>query len=213
MGLISDKDKEIVRKKFGQLTYEVGLILFTQENECQFCKETREVAEEVASLSEKIRLDVYDFVKDKAKADEMGIDKIPAMVLMGDRDYGIRFFGIPSGYEFTTLIEDVIDIGARKTNLSEKTKKVLSELKNPVHIQVFTTPTCPLCPIAARTAHKMAFESEKVRADVVESVEFPPLVQKYSVQAVPKVVINESITLEGVVPEPHFLEKIVEAAQ
>jgi len=213
MGLISDKDREIIRKKFSQMTHDVRLILFTQETECQFCRETRQIAEEISSLSEHIKLETYDFVKDKPKAEEMGIDRIPAIAIVGDRDYGIRFYGIPSGYEFTSFVEDIIDIGMRKTNLSEKTKKALSDLSNPVHIQVFVTPTCPYCPMAARTAHKMAFESDKVRADVIESVEFPHLALKYNVKGVPKVVINENVTLEGAAAEPHFLEKVLEAAK
>jgi glutaredoxin-like protein len=213
MGLISDKDREIVRKKFSQMTQNVRLILFTQETECQFCRETRQIAEEISPLSDKITLEVYDFVKDKEKADQMSIDKIPALAILGDRDYGIRFYGIPSGYEFTSFVEDIMDIGMRKTNLSEKTKKALYELSKPVHIQVFVTPTCPYCPMAVRTAHKMAFESDKVRADVIESVEFPHLALKYNVKGVPKVVINETVTMEGAVPEPHFLEKVLEAAK
>ena len=156
---------------------------------------------------------MYDFVKDKEKANQMSIDKIPALAILGDRDYGIRFYGIPSGYEFTSFVEDIMDIGMRKTNLSEKTKKALSELKNPVHIQVFVTPTCPYCPMAVRIAHKMAFESDKVRADVIESVEFPHLALKYNVKSVPKVVMNENVTMEGATPEPHFLEKVLEAAK
>jgi glutaredoxin-like protein len=213
MGLISDKDREIIRKKFSQMTHDVRLILFTQETECQFCRETRQIAEEISPLSEKIKLETYDFVKDKPKAEEMGIDKIPAIAILGDGDYGIRFYGIPSGYEFTSFVEDIMDIGMRKTNLSEKTKKALSELSKPVHIQVFVTPTCPYCPMAVRTAHKMAFESDKVRADVIESVEFPHLALKYNVKGVPKVVINENVTLEGAAAEPHFLEKVLEAAK
>jgi glutaredoxin-like protein len=213
MELISDKDKEIVRKKFSQMTQNVRLILFTQETECQFCRETRQIAEEISLLSDKITLEVYDFVKDKEKANQMSIDRIPALAILGDRDYGIRFYGIPSGYEFTSFVEDIMDIGMRKTNLSEKTKKTLSELKNPVHIQVFVTPTCPYCPMAVRIAHKMAFESDKVRADVIESVEFPHLALKYNVKGVPKVVINENVTMEGATPEPHFLEKVLEAAK
>ena len=59
------------------------------------------------SLSDKVSVEVYDFVEDKALADSLGIDKMPAIAVVGAKDYGIRMFGIPSGYEFGSLIESI----------------------------------------------------------------------------------------------------------
>ncbi|MCK5119172.1 MAG: thioredoxin family protein, partial [Candidatus Latescibacteria bacterium] len=107
MSLLKEKDREQVQKTFGKLTGNVRLVMFTQEIECPYCRETRELMQEIASLSDKIIAEVYDFVSDKEKVEQYGIDKIPAIVVEGEKDYGIRFYGIPGGYEFTSLMEDI----------------------------------------------------------------------------------------------------------
>jgi len=141
MGLLQDRDKKAVEKEFAKLQDPVKLINFTQETECQFCQQTRELVEEVALLSDNLSVEVYDFVKDKEKALQYKIDKIPAVVVEGKKDYGIRFFGIPSGYEFTTLMEDIVNVSTGESGLSEKTKTLVQTINTPIHIQVFVTPT------------------------------------------------------------------------
>ncbi len=78
-------------------------------------------------------------------------------------------------------------------------------IDRPMHIQVFVTPTCPYCPRAVRLTHQFAMKSDLIRADMIESTEFPQLANRYEVMAVPKVVINDTIFSEGALPEPHFL--------
>ena len=114
---------------------------FTQPFECQYCKETRELVEEVAALSDKVSVEVFDFVDDKALADSLGIDKVPAIAVVGAKDYGIRMFGIPSGYEFGSLIESIKLVSEGKSGLAPDTKKMVAKLTKPVKIQVFITPT------------------------------------------------------------------------
>jgi protein-disulfide isomerase len=103
----------------------------------------------------------------------------------------------------------VINVSKDTTNLSEKTKAILADVKSPVHIQVFVTLTCPHCPVAAVTAHKLAVESDMIKADVIESSEFPTLAQKYSVIGVPKIIINEKTEFVGAFSEDLFAEHVV----
>ena len=145
MALLKDEDRAHLIEHFKSLETLVKMVVFTQQMECQYCKETRMIAEEIADLSDKISLEIYDFEKDKEIVETYNIDKIPATVIMrgGDnpKDYGIRYFGIPSGYEFSSLIEDIIMISGGASGLSQSTKEFLSNLKEPVHLQVFVTPT------------------------------------------------------------------------
>jgi len=214
MALIGKEDRETIRKMFDQeFVHDVTLVMFTQEFECQFCRETRQLVEELGEISPRVHVQVYNFVTDKDKAEAYGIDKIPAIAIIGTKDYGIRFYGIPSGYEFTGLIETMIAISKGESGLSQKTKEALAKLESPVHLQVFVTPTCPYCPSAVHLAHRMAIESDKVRADGIEVIEFPHLGQKYHVQGVPRTVINEKVHIEGAAPEGMLLEKILEAVR
>jgi len=77
--------------------------------------------------------------------------------------------------------------------------------------QVFVTPTCPCCPLAIRTAHQLAIESNHVRADMIEISEFPYLAQRYAVMSVPKIVINEDYSFIGAQPAEYFVEQILMA--
>jgi glutaredoxin-like protein len=213
VGLIPDEKKELLIKDFKEkLDHPVKILMFTQEIECRFCSDTRHLVQELAALNDKITLEVYDFVTDAEKAKEYGVNKIPAIVIIGKKDYGVRIYGIPYGYELQTLIEAVINISKGKTNLSEKTKSILSEVKAPVHIQVFVSLTCIHCPVAASVAHKLAVESDLVRADVINGSEFPQLAQKYAVMGVPKIIINEKIEFMGAFNEDLFAEHVLLSA-
>jgi len=212
MALLSDKDRKFLIDHFDKsLDDPVKLLFFTQTVACQFCAETANILEEVSALSDKISLETYNFVTDKEVAEEYGVDKIPAIAVMGAQDYGIRFFGILFGYDFTSLVEDIVDFSSVTTILSQETLDLIAGLEEPVHLQVFITPTCPYCPAAVRMAHSLAIASDKVTADMVESIEFPHLANKYKVQGVPRTIINEDTHLEGAAPEPLLTAKIQQA--
>jgi glutaredoxin-like protein len=210
MGLISEEHKQQLKEEFERnLRDEVRIIVFTQENECLFCKQARELAEEIGAFSNKIKVEVYDFVKDSDKAKKYQIDKVPVIAVLGKKDYGIRFYGLAYGYEFKPFTESIINVSRGATDLSEEIKKKLASIEKPVHIQVFVSLTCPYCPLVTSLAHKFAVESDLVRADMVDVGEFPYLVQKYSVMGVPKAVINEKTEFVGAVPEELFVQQVV----
>jgi len=211
MALLKDEDKREIRKRLAGLTGEVKLVLFTQEHECQYCAMTREMVTEVAGLFEKIQVEVLDFVADADRAHELGIDKVPAVAVLGERDYGIRFYGVPAGYEFATFLEAMLDVSRGDPGLPEEWKTRLEQIDRPVHLQVMVTPTCPYCGQAVRTAHRFAMANEQIRGDMVEISEFPQLAVKYQVQGVPKTVINETHSLVGAQPEGNVLDEITKA--
>ncbi|MCS7221139.1 MAG: thioredoxin family protein [Anaerolineae bacterium] len=215
MPLLGERDRKILRQEFQHLTEPVKLVVFTQEIECQYCRETRQIAEELAELSDKLSVEVYDFMADREPVQAYRIDKIPAIAIVrgGERpkDYGIRYYGIPSGYEFSSLVEDILMVSSGESGLSQETKEAVAGIRVPVHIQVFVTPTCPYCPRAVRLAHQLALESDWITADMVEAIEFPHLANKYDVMGVPRTVINEKYHIEGAVPEHMLLERLLQA--
>ncbi len=208
MGFLDNKIKDELTQVFKGLKKEVTIKYFTQEIECQFCKDTKSMLQELKQISDKIKLEIYDFVKDKALAGKLGVDKIPAVVVMDDTDYGIKFYGIPAGYEFGSLIEAIKMVSTGETTLNDESKTFLDSLQKDIHLQVFVTPTCPYCQGAVILAHRMAFYSPRVRADMIEATEFPHLSQKYQVMGVPRTVINETVFQEGAAPENLIINKI-----
>lgn len=212
MTMIEQKEVEFLKKEFAQkLVNDVRLVVFTQEVPCMFCKETVDVATELAQISPKIKLEVYDFVKDQTRAKEFRVDKIPAIAVIGKKDYGIRFYGIPSGYEFTSLIGAITDVSRGESGLSQKSKDLIGKIDTAVHIQVFVTPTCPYCPAAVRLAHRFAIESDMIWAEMIEANEFVPLAQKHGVMSVPKTIINERSEFSGAATEDLLVSHVMNA--
>lgn len=188
----------------------VTLHVFTQDVECMFCRETRELAAELAGMvPEKIKVEVHNFVTDKQAVEAYKIDKIPAVAVVGEQDYGIRFFGIPGGYEFTSLVQTIKMVGTGDAGLSQAVRQKLGALTKPLRIKVYVTLTCPYCPAAVHTAHKLAMASPLISAEMIESAEFPHLAAKDQVLAVPKIVVDGVGAFEGALPEPQFVDKII----
>jgi glutaredoxin-like protein len=210
LSLIPENKKDLLRTEFeNKLLDPVRIVMFTQDVECQYCSQTRRLAEEIGELSDKITAEVYDFIKDQAKAKELGIDKIPALAIIGKKDYGVRIYGMPFGYELQTFVEAIINVSKGSTDLSQKTREVLKDVKAPVQIKVFVTLTCPHCPGAGAIAHKLAVEYDNIKADVIEGSEFPDLNLKYNVMGVPKIIINDKVDFVGEFNEDLFAEHVV----
>ncbi len=214
MPMIQDEDRATLKQMFDQeFKHDVTLVMFTQTFECQYCRETRQLVEELGEISERVKVEIYNFATDKEQVEKYRVDKIPALAIVGEKDYGIRFYGIPSGYEFTGIVETMIAVSKGESGLSDAAKQAVAGLEKPVHFQVFVTPTCPYCPASVHLAHRLAIESDKVTADGIEVIEFPQLGNKYQVQGVPRIVINEDVQIEGAAPEPMIIEKMKEAVE
>jgi len=194
----------------GQLKNKVNIAFVGSETNCQTCRDTFKFMESFSLLNEKISLKYYDMEQDADFVAYLGIDKVPAIVLLDDQEqnHGLRFYGIPAGYEIHSLISAVKEISGIPAEMPENITDRISRIKVPVHIQVFVTPTCSQCPGAAITAHRMALQNENITADVIESNTFFELAQKYDVKSVPKVVINEIQGFSGSHPITKFLETI-----
>ena len=211
MAFLDEGLRHQLQNEFRTLSQPVKLVVFTDERACDYCRETRQLAEEITSLSDKLSAETYDLRRDADQVGEFRIDKAPAIVVINGKDYGIRYFGIPSGYEFGSLIEDILDVSRGDSGLKPETKAALTKITEPVHFQVFVTPTCPYCPGAVRLAHRMAMENDLIRADMVEASEFPQLSNRYNVMAVPRTVINDDHYFEGALPEAAFLAATLQA--
>jgi glutaredoxin-like protein len=220
MGMLKARDIQTLRERFARdLVGEVTVTLFTTSpagldlpgTDCPYCGTTQRLLEEVAAVDPRIRLQVRSIVTDADAAARAGVDKVPAILIGRDGEARIRYFGIPAGFEFAVLIDDLVAVSRQDSDLRPQTRQALKNLARDAHIQVFVTPTCPYCPRVARLAHAMAQESAHVRADVIEASEFPALADRYGVYGVPKVVINEAWSFEGAVPEDVFLRYVLAA--
>ena len=142
MPLMTDDVASQLKEEFARLVEPVRLAVFSQALADPESEQVRRLVEELAAIDPRLTVESYNFVLDKEKVESFGIARIPAIAAMGkDKDYGIRLYGLPSGYEFGTLVEAILDVSRGDSGLSDETRAALMELPRPVHLQVFSTPT------------------------------------------------------------------------
>jgi alkyl hydroperoxide reductase subunit AhpF len=141
--LLDEQTTEELKEEFtAGLKQPVRLAVFSQALADPESEQVLRLMEEVAALDSRIALESCNFVLDKERVEALGIARIPAVAVMGaEKDYGIRFYGMPSGYEFGTVIQAIMDVSAGDSGLSAATRAALQEVTRPVHFQVFSTPT------------------------------------------------------------------------
>ncbi len=216
MALLSDQDRQVVAGHLAALSSPVTILFFTQTigaPETVFV--ARQILDELVTLSDKLTLEEVNFVLEKERAAQYGVDGVPAVVLLRDgEDTRIRFLGAPAGYEFMSLVEAVVLAGTGDSGLSAESKALIAaHVSRPTEILVFVTPSCPHCPRAVTTAHRMAAESAFITATCVEATEFVDLAQRYRVTGVPKTVVNGTIEMLGALPESTFVRTAVGAPE
>lgn len=211
--LLNEEIRNQVQEIFADFQNPVQVLFFGKKDDCDFCDDTLQLVSEVAELTDKVEVVEYDLVEDADIAAQYNVEMAPGLVIAasdGDSvlDYGIRFAGIPSGHEFSTLVNDLVMVSTRDSGLNQKTRDFLAELSEPVKLQVFVTPTCPYCPRAVVLAHKMALESAMVQAEMVEATQFPQLSQELGISGVPNTYINRDGFVLGAVPEGKMVEEM-----
>jgi len=141
MGLLRDSDVDEIRTRLAQMVNPVKLVHFTQELNLEYGRQTQQLLEELSEISDKLSLEKYNYLIDREKVAEYGVDKAPATVIRNGKDYGIRFFGLPAGYEFSALLDGILAVSKGDSGLQPESRTKLSQLKEPVHLEVFSTPT------------------------------------------------------------------------
>lgn len=216
--LLNDEITGQIKQIFGQLKEPVQILFFASQDQCDLCNETRALLDEVVALDSRLGISIYDLQSDADVARKFNVDRAPGIVIAAKNDsqimdYGIQYSGIPSGHEFSTLINDILLVSGRDSGLSQQAREYLQKLDKPVHFQVFVTPTCPYCPQAVILAHRMAMENPgMIRAEGVEATEFPELANQFGVSGVPQTTINAGAgTVIGAVPENQLLSEIMRA--
>jgi glutaredoxin-like protein len=217
VALLNDDVKNQVRPMLAELAHEVELKVYTGSSlvipgadPAGHQREALALLREVAELSDKITVTETPIAGDD-EARAAGITRAPTIVFRrkGDSRTNLRFLGMPSGYEFTTLLEAIRMVGTDR-----EVEDAVGELDAPVLLQTFVTPTCPYCPRAVLTAFELALANQRIVAEGVEATEFPLLSQTYRISSVPDTIIggNPAQRVLGAQPKPQFVDAIRSAA-
>ncbi|MEM1517012.1 MAG: thioredoxin family protein [Thermofilum sp.] len=212
-------DEELVRelrRVFAGLENPVQLKYFVDpESECMYCDDIEQILELIVRASDG-KVKVLSFKSGDREAVKYEVDMYPALLVHGVEEWNVRFFGIPAGHEFGALVEDIVDASTGRPDVSPSVVDALTRyVTKPTRIMVFVTPTCPYCPLAVRAAHRFAMVNKMIYGDMIESIEFSDLADRYGVYAVPKIVVKvggeDKVEFEGAAPDPLFVAKILEA--
>ncbi|HVB12562.1 MAG TPA: thioredoxin family protein [Nitrososphaerales archaeon] len=210
--MLHGDDISHIKKLFdSKLKRKVKVLLFTVERGCSHCREAEQLLREISAQSSKLKFDILDIHQDNALADELNVTLTPATVILSNNGAKLYYFGMPGGYQLKCLIEDIVDASEGSTDLAPVVREMINKIRIPIDIKVFVTPSCPYSPIVVRTAHRFAIENQKIRAQMIESMEFRELTEKYGVIGVPKTFINDSTQFDGTLNDELFAQKLIEA--
>ncbi len=215
MALFNAEVSQKLRGVLDQMTDPVRIVLFTQEFECQFCREARQFVEELTGLSSKLSLAVYELVADQVIADRFGVDKVPAILLLDQagQDLRLRFYGIPAGYEINSFLSAILAAAGRRETIPPDLRARIDRINQDVLLQVYVSLACPNCPEAVMAANLLALENPRIRAEMIETAMFVHLALQHNVSSVPKTIINGRTEFVGALPVPMLLEMIDFAAE
>jgi glutaredoxin-like protein len=188
----------------------VKMVLFTQEGICETCKETKLLLQEVAELNSLITVEFKDIKKDADLAEKYNVTLTPSFVMLNDKDeyLGVKFNGIPAGHEINSFLNGLLMMSGVAFDFDEATIKRIKAINKKVDIKVFVTLSCPHCPGAVETAHKIAMLNPNVEASMIEAQTFGALSEKFKVSGVPKIIINDQFELLGNQPVEAFLKEL-----
>jgi glutaredoxin-like protein len=207
-------ERETMASRVRALSHPVRLAVYTRASGCDTCADTRAILEEVAGLSPQLSVAVHDIEAGGPPAD---VAHAPAIVVLRDldgvfTDVGVRLVGAPLEHELTALADAILTVGRPEPDLGADSLRRLATLTRPVHIQVFSTPTCVYCPRAVAVAHRLAVASPLVTATAYSVIEFPELIRRYKVTGVPKIVVDTGVELLGAQPEAAMIDAVLHAS-
>ena len=199
-----------IREFLAPMKEKVTLVLFTQESPCETCTETRQLLKEISSLNDKITFVEKDLYEDIRETDLYGITLTPSFVMLDSEGQyrGVKFNGIPAGHEINSFLSAIIDMSGVDFGFDQNVIERIKKIDKKVNIKVFVTLSCPHCPGAVMSAHRLAMLNSNIEGEMIEAQTFYNLSEQYNVSGVPKIVINEKHELLGNQPIEAFLNQL-----
>lgn len=221
--MIPLKDQETLKLRFArELTSRVRIDFFGRKpspifiagrSETTTSEDVRRLLREIAALSERIGFSQFDIDSDREWAEKLGVDKAPAIVIRGQANRALRFFGLPNGQPFLALIEMIVMASRPAPAVKPETAKALKKLREAVDVKVFVQRNCPYSAAMAVTAAMLTLAVSKIDLEIVEAKEFPQLGQHNVVRMTPLTVLNNEYAIPGLMDETAVANDIIEASQ
>lgn len=164
--------------------FENQLLLRVYTDDSKVSRENTKIVNELASLSEKIKVEFIPIANESEKymisiCDKDGIDR------------GLHFHGIPGGHEFNSFILAMYNVAGPGQNVGEELQKRIINIKEKKKIQIAVSLSCTMCPDLVAATQRIAADNINVTVDVYDLQYYPKLREKYNIMSVPCMIINE----------------------
>lgn len=201
--LIPEEARTNLSELFKQLKRTIELHVVTDsDTENMFNGFTLQFALDMSRLSPKISVIPHKLGDEFSQKHDV---QFSPSLLFNPEEYDIRFTGAPLGEEGKAFIETILHLSLGKSSLSETSKTILAELHEHRQVRVFSSPGCPYCPTQFMNAVQAAIERPLlIRAECIDSDEFPDLTKQYGVGSVPHTSFNQSYHRVGLLPQERF---------
>jgi alkyl hydroperoxide reductase subunit AhpF len=134
-------DDAMIRTTLGDLPAPVTLVSYTSDVESWYSRAERELLERVTAASDRITLRILADRWNAKREAEVGIRRTPCLAVLGATDPGVRYYGLPDGYELETFLGVIRAVAAGRSGLATRTIERLHTLTRPLHLEVFALPT------------------------------------------------------------------------
>ncbi len=158
---------------------------------------------DIASVSDKL---------DLVERDTQGALRSPvSFSLEADgEDTGIRFSGIPGGHEFNSLVLAVLHASGTPLKLDDGLKRIVSNVREPLHFEVFISLSCHNCPDVVQALNQFALVNPNISAEMIDGGLYPDLIKARDIQGVPSVYVNGELFANGKVDAATLIDKLIE---
>jgi len=202
-------DMETIETKFTALRHDVKLVFFNRESDCAHCNVDRRLFEQLASITHKIEFEAYNFAINEEKDREYRIFAVPALAIIGAKDYGIRYYGYPRGTELNIFIDDIVYVSQGENKLPHAVSQKLNKLNKEIQLKIFISLSCPYSLPVAKLGLKMAVASDYINVDIIDALDFLDISEKYNVRGIPMTVINENKLFYGALDSKEYIDNIL----
>jgi len=190
--MFSLKEKKQLKELFEKIENPVQILYFFKEVECDTCIKNNEFVEEISKLSKKIFLKKIECTTKNKISNHFKIEMVPAIILTNKQkiDFGIRYYGLPGGYEINSFVNSILEVAGIKDSLPKNILERIAKVDQKIKIKIFVNLTCPYSPGAVTTAHRLALENNNIYAEMIDITTFPQLIKDFEITTTPKILIN-----------------------
>jgi len=210
MALLKEKVAGEAKKVLQEMSGPVSLTYYTQEMECEPCASMSLFIDELSALEGQLKVKKKDFLADGEEARQTGVHHIPALLLHRPEDNraAVRYYGMPGGYEFGAFLRTIVLFSTGRFD-QPIDRESLDLIEKDINLKVFVLTGCPSCPVMAYLGTGLAFLSPRVTTEIIEANTFIDLSTRFSVGTVPKIIINDSTEIVGVLPPEELVKRLI----